>query len=219
MKQNDSIYADELNRTLLAKVVDELFDAEIIQVKQELEGMFTGRAVSVRGTEDDVFFIGPWAGPQSHISNVFHEMAHFAERRLEVLQTFPRNAWGFTFGTPWELLGRSGHEAQTDQAVRCEQRCWAYQLSIQDHYKVEQSDFETASSAVYLDAWCYYQPFEDKIYNSCSSEDNPKLQAFVKETRQMANTTHTWEHFLEAWNYRIQQLKEYKHARTHSCGV
>lgn len=187
-----SYYTDELDRKLLVKVKAELFDDRIIQVKEDMEGM---RA------ENNTYFIGPWAGPQSHIINVFHEMAHFAERPLKVLKTYPGIAWGFTFGQYWEVAGKSGYEPQTDQSVRCEQRCWAYQLSIQDHFQVPQSDLETISSAVYLGAWWFYQPFGERV-----SKDSLKLQAFAQETRQMANTTHTWEKFIAAWNERIQAL-------------
>jgi hypothetical protein len=85
------------------------------------------------------YVLGCMAGPSICLSNLCHEMAHFAEREVHKLCQMPAAGWGYTHGKYWEICGQSGYEPTTDQAVQREARCWAYQWSIINEYGIKQA--------------------------------------------------------------------------------
>lgn len=182
---------DELDNCLLDKVNHDFFLGNtVIQFDRSLEG---------QTIENKKFVIGPWAGPESNIANLFHEMCHFAERPIEKLQKFPVYAWGFTFGKYWELCGQSGYEPQTDQAVRTEQRVWAFQRSVQKHYGIEEDPYDTVSAATYINAFTMYLLGQGKT-------DQEKLKILAAETEIMSNNEFSFDKFKKDWNHRIEIL-------------
>lgn len=193
----DTIYENRLDQEILAKVRKDFFpdDGPII-IDESLEGQ------TVR---DGKYVIGPWAGPGSDIHNLFHEMGHFADREIEALLRFPINSWGYSFGRPWSVAGQSGFEPQTDQSVRREMNCWAYQVSLSRHYGCEQPTYEAVRSAVYLDAFLFYKLEEGKGLEY-KDRDEFKLRIMADEVDELAATTHSFSNFQLEWDIRIRAL-------------
>mgnify|MGYP006339620387 CR=1 FL=1 len=182
---------DNIDNSLLDKIIHDFFLGNtVIQFD---------RSISGQKIKENKFVIGPWAG-HAEITNLFHEMCHFAERPIEKLQELPPFAWGFTFGKYWEIFGKSGYEPQTDQAVRTEQRVWAFQRSVQKHYGIEEDPYDTVSSATYIHAFTMFLLGQGK-----SNEE--KLKILATETEIMSNNEFSFEKFKEDWNHRIEILK------------
>lgn len=197
-----SIYKDNVDKTLLQKVLDD-FSMEgkgPVAYCHGIEGQH------IRANEK-TYLIGPWAGPAAEVSNVFHEMGHFAEREIEKLKKFPNSGWGLYPGKFWQIGVHWGYEPQTDQSVRREQRVWAYQISLQKHYNLSISPYDTVSSATWLPAWCYYQPFPKVENEGLSSWDRRRLEQLAKDAESMSINEYTFEDFQEQWNKRIEILK------------
>jgi len=195
----DTIYENNLDQAILAKVKGDFFpDDSPIIVDESLEGQ------TVR---DGRYVIGPWAGPGSDIHNLFHEMGHFADREIEALLEYPFNSWGYSFGRPWSIAGQSGFEPQTDQSVRREMNCWAYQVSLSRHYGCEQSTQDVVRSAVYLDAFMFYK-MEEGRQLEYKDRNKFKLSIMADEVEKLTATTHTFSNFLLEWNKRIYALKK-----------
>jgi hypothetical protein len=189
---------DEIDKDVLARVEKALLPATNSPIAFDLK--VEGQRVN---DQQNQFLIGPWAGPQADVSNLLHEAAHFAEREVDKLLLFPFSSWGFSYGKYWEIGTHSGYEPSTDQAVRREQRVWAYQLSTLRHFGIKETAFDLVSSVVYLSAWCFYQPFVNKSnYN-----DRSKIRRLASETRIMSENEYTYEAFLDAWKLRVDRLR------------
>jgi len=157
---------------------------------------------------DNRYVIGMCAGPSKDIDNLLHEMCHLVELEENRLIKRPPSSWGLSYGTFWQIGSRWGYETFTDDQVKREQRVWAYQLSLYSHVNNQTANFdnsfELVRSAVFLNSWLYYQPFEEKTYKN---ED--RINKLAEETLNMSNTEeYSYEKWLCEWNTRIKKLKE-----------
>ena len=188
-------YQNHVDHLMLHKVLTRFFKpGGPIVYDEDLEGQTVYEPTSQ-------YVIGPWAGPQAEIENLLHEMCHFAEREVDKLLQFPFSSWGFSYGKYWEVLGRFGYEPQTDASVLREQRVWAYQISLQKHLGVEVDPYDLVSSAQYMNAWCYYQPFSLRTW-----DNEIKFRKLSQDTMIMSQNEYTFEAFRDAWDYRIENV-------------
>jgi hypothetical protein len=183
-----------------ARIVNDFFMHEKMPIVYEKD--LEGQKINEQGQ----FVIGPRYGPEASVKGTLHEMGHFAEREIDKLLEFPYNSWGFSYGKYWQIGTSWGYESQTDQSVRREQRVWAFQIAAQRHYEVDEDPYDTIKSATWLPAWCYYQPIpgEDLGYK----DEKRKLVLLAKETDLMSRNEYTFEAMLDAWNIRIEKLKD-----------
>jgi len=181
----------EIDETVLSQVTGLFFKENgPIVFDRELEG----QSINDNGQ----FVVGPWAGPQSDMSNLLHEIGHFGEREIDKLSLFPTSSWGFTFGKYWQIGTHSGYEPNTVKSVLREQRVWAYQLSLLRHFGIDDDPVDLVSAVIYLPAWCYYKP--DIL-------DKSKIDALASETDKMSNELYTYEAFMDAWKLRVDYLQ------------
>jgi len=158
--------------------------------------------VSVEGQEIDDegrYVIGPWAGPEADMPNLFHEMGHFSDRELDKLEEFPNGGWGYTHGKYWQIGTAWGYEPQTPQSVIREARCWAYQVSLMRHYQLGTDVSEVVQSATFLPAFSMYGKPDCK-------DDKSRLVRLTEEVDAMSQTTHTFDAFHKAWFDRVGHL-------------
>jgi len=210
----DSLFDDpeSIDKLALEQIHRDFFDHNPIQIKVELEGQ--------RLAENGDFILGCRAGPSIHICNLYHEMAHFAERELAKIVARPPHNWGFEFGKYWEIAGQSGHEPQTDQSVKREMRCWAYQLSIENHYGIHHvSEWDEdlspsqvlAQSAIYMPAFALYQnkviSQNERDILGYSAAQKKAIEILAEEIRQLSENEFTFARFCEAWFERMEALK------------
>lgn len=173
---------------------------------------FEGQGINEQGD----YVLGCRAGPSIHISNLIHEMAHLAEREIPKLLEKPYKGWGFSFGKYWEFGGRSGHEPNTDQSVLRELRVWAFQWSIQQHYKIKDKEsktiFDLVSSIVWLPAFVYFKhkriSKEERELLKYDQSEKKAIELAAEEVRIMSNTDFTFECFCDNWFTRMKILKK-----------
>jgi len=157
---------------------------------------------------DNRYLIGMRAGPSQDIDNLLHEMCHFVEIEEERLIKRPPSSWGLSPGKFWQIGSNWGFETFTDDQVKREQRVWAYQLSLHSNINNQIANVDDSlnlvSSARFLNAWTYYQPFETKTY-----KDEDRIKKLAEETLVMSNTEeYSYDKWLDEWNKRINKLKE-----------
>lgn len=150
-----------------------------------------------QSVDDGVVSIGPIAGPDSCWTNLIHEMAHLVEIDIARVNQY---GWGLRYGKYWEMFGRSGHEPQTDQQVRREERVWAFQLNLQAEYGVHIDELEMVSSAVYLPAFCYVK---------IGINDQDRLKIIADRVRKNREEF-TMEVFRYEWRRRMEYLRGVK---------
>jgi len=199
----DRIYDDpaDIDRQLLDRVIAEYFEGQPVRVSVDVEGQ--------RLTEDGLYLLGCRAGPSVEVENLLHEMAHLAEREKEKLLEFSPYNWGYSYGQYWEVAGRSGHEARTDQSVRREGRIWAYQLNLIRYFGTPKTARELVGSAVYMEAFYIYKNrvlrgFEQFDYKE---KENKALDIFAEEVEQLADTEFTLDAFNTNWHERMELLR------------
>lgn len=159
---------------------------------------------------DNRYVIGMRAGPLTNINidNLLHEICHLVEIEEERLVKRPTSSWGLNPGKFWQIGSNWGYETFTDDQVKREQRVWAYQLSLNSNINNQTTNINDSlnlvSSARFLNAWTYYQPFEIKTY-----KDEDRIKKLAEETFDMSNTEeYSYDKWLEEWNKRINKLKE-----------
>lgn len=180
------------NHPLVAQVKRDFFPLDSpIQIDLSIEG---------QGIDDEGrYIIGPWAGPEPEMPNLFHEMGHFADREKDKLEEFPNLGWGYGQGKFWQIGTSWGYEPQTDQSVIREARCWAYQISLMRHYGLETDVSEVVASAVWLPAFFLYK-------QPACKDDKSRLSALAEEVNGLSQTTHSFDAFREAWFDRLRHL-------------
>ena len=152
--------------------------------------------------ENYKYYIGGIAGPSKNISNLIHELCHFAELPLDRLKQF-KSDWGLRYGKFWQIGTRWGYEPQTTQSVIREARVWAFQLSAQKHLNIGDNAEELVSSAIFLPAWCLYSyQFKTRGFRSSDKKGLYKLANMVE---RMAKN-YTWDRLVEDSHFRINQL-------------
>lgn len=182
---------------LLERVKTEFFVGNPVSIDIQLEG----QSLDDNGN----YILGLRAGPVIDITHLFHEMGHLAEREISKLLKKPYSGWGYTHGKYWEIAGKSGYEALTDQAVQREARVWAYQLSLQKYYNLNISVESAVSSAVYLDAFLYYKI--ELVRNLHYSLQNvTRLKYLAAQVEELHQTTFTIDVFKSAWQERMELL-------------
>ena len=155
--------------------------------------------------EGAVYYIGDRAYINKNPENLLHELAHFAEREPEKLALFPSRSWGFSPGKFWQIGMHSGWEQVTDQQVQREARVWAYQLSLLREFGLPDDSHGLVSSAVYLPAWCYYHPEEERTY-----KDAPRIALLAEQVERMSRESHTFEDFQRKLQARYEFLSRFK---------
>lgn len=196
-------FQNKIDKTIQDRILADFFSYEKLPIVYDEN--IEGQKINDKGQ----FSIVPWYGPEASVSGMLHEMCHFAEREIEKLMKFPRSSWGFYHGKFWQIGTSWGYEPQTDQSVRREQMVWAYQLSAQRHYGIDQEPFDVISSATWLPAWCYYQPFPDeRLYGLENRRENRRLVKLAEETELMSKNEFTFQAMQNAWDLRIEKLKD-----------
>lgn len=178
---------------ILREVAKRFIIGNPVKIAQRFEGQSI--------TEGNCYLLGCRAGPEKSISHLFHEMCHLAEREKRVIKQRPFTSWGFKRGKPWSIGWQSGFEPQTDQQVMREARVWAYQLSLQREFDIDESAFDLCRSAVYLPAFCHFQYGR---VNLRKEEDAIQTLASIVE---YMSETYTYEKFVKEWNSRMEILK------------
>lgn len=164
------------------------------------------------------YILGCRAALSLHISYLTHEMAHLAEREIPKLLERPNRNWGFSLGTYWEVMGKSGYQHNTDQAIRREMRVLAYQWSFMQHYGIRQprrygrhSLLSVVKPSERIDSYIHfkYNPEIQKKIAHLEYEDGDAraLEFFRDEIKELAHTKFTFEAFCDAWSDRMKALK------------
>lgn len=188
----------DLDKGLLSNVLSTFFNNTPVSVKPKIEGykIINGEYV-----------LGCMAGPSCDILNLFHEMGHLAEREIEKLILRPWMGWGYGQGRYWEVGNRFGFEPMTDQSVRREARIWAFQLSLQRHFGIEKTPYDTVSSVEFMDAFGIYAQNEIKGINPYFTETKKQvIQHLANWVEKMSNEEYTFERFCTDWNERMIAL-------------
>jgi hypothetical protein len=133
--------------SLAKKIKDTFFYSPSFCIKK-MEG---------QSCEEKKYLVGAKAGPSCSFSNLFHEICHFAELEKQRIVKFPSSSWGLYPGKFWQINTSWGYEQSTDQQVQREARVWAYQLSVQKHFGLDDSAYNLVDSVVWLPAWCFYR--------------------------------------------------------------
>lgn len=186
---------------LLARVESDFFSGNPVSLSVTMEG----QGIAHGGN----FVLGCRAGPEVGVEYLLHEMAHLADRSIEKLLLKPSYGWGYYTGKPWYIAGQSGIEPYNDKAVLTEARCWAYQVSLMQHYNMPTDVQDIVDSVVYISAfWLYKQrvltPEQIKDY---AGSDKEAIRVLAKHVEELSTTTHTFEAFHNAWRERMAILQ------------
>lgn len=192
--------SNRLNKDLLKKVAREWFVGNPVKLSTGLEG----QAISDISNH---YLLGCVAGPEVHVSHLFHEMAHLAEREPEKLKEKPFGSWGFSLGKYWGILGKCGWEPQTDQQVQREARVWAYQLNLHRYYGLNAKPYNMISSAKYLPAFCHFERKHVKNIGDYKKEEKIALSLLANQVDEMSRKDFTFEDFRVNWCKRMELLK------------
>lgn len=168
------------------------FQSPIFQLRNKMEGQIC---------EEKSYFVGAAAGPSLNLSNLFHEICHFAELDIKRLKKFPSRNWGFYYGKFWQIGTSWGYEPQTSDQVKRESRVWAFQLSAEKHFDLNDSAQELVKSAVWLPAFCYYK------YSFNNHSDKKALYYLAKHVERLSKTFN-FQKLLDDFNSRIQELEK-----------
>ena len=99
-------------------------------------------------------YLSTYAGPQSHLSNLFHEMAHFVEIDQKRM-TLANSGWGFSYGKYWRILNSSGYECSTMASTLREMRVWAYQINLLKHFNIFTDIQDLTSAADFINSFMF----------------------------------------------------------------
>ena len=168
------------------------FQSKYVKYKSCLSGQ------RCEGTQ---YILGPKAGPEASISNLLHEICHFAELEPKRLLQFPTYGWGLYPGKFWQIGTHWGYEPSTDQQVQREARVWAMQLSLERHFNLNDSPEQLVRSAIFLPAWCFYKRKIDSGYS-----DKKALYYLAKHVGRLAKR-HPFEKVVSDYNYRLSFLQ------------
>lgn len=194
MFENES----NLDQRFLAVVLERFFTGVPVSVDPKVEGY------KIRNGE---YVLGCMAGPSCDMENLFHEMSHLAEREISKLIERPYVNWGYGNGKYWEAGNRFGFEPQTDQSVRREARVWAFQLSLQNHFGLNISSYDTVRAAYWLDAFPIYARNEIPDCQVFSSEGQEQaLRHLADWVEKLSREEYTFEKFCSNWNERMIAL-------------
>ena len=157
--------------------------------------------ISGQSFENHKFILGDRAGPSRDLSNLLHEICHFAEREIGKLKSHPTYGWGFYLGKYWQIGTRWGYEPTTDQQVQREARVWAFQLACQRQFNLNDSAFELIKSAVFLPAWCYFT-------SKYKFKEKKALYKLSCQVERMSRNRWNYQRLLDDFNERINALNE-----------
>lgn len=196
-----------MNQQHLNLLNEEFFKGRPISFSESLEG---------QSVEEGNFVLGCKAGPHYHVSNLAHEMCHFAELEIPRILKKPHSGWGFKYGKYWQIGMASGYEPQTDQSVRREIRTWAYQWSLMQAMQIPIDDEDDSllnlvSSSVYLHAFANYKwaviPAEEREEMGYRESENKTIEIMADEVLHLSKTLFTFDNFRKNWNERLELLK------------
>lgn len=170
------------------------FHSKFVKYRIEVQGH------KCEGTQ---YVLGGTAGPEASISNLLHEICHFAELEPKRLLKFPSYGWGLYQGKFWQIGTSWGHEPSTDQQVQREARVWAMQLSLERHFNINDSAQELVRSAVWLPAWCFYRRKFTNYYG-----DKKALYYLSKHVERLSKR-HPFEKVIEDYGQRITFLESH----------
>jgi len=154
--------------------------------------------------EEKSYWVGGIAGPSCNLSNLLHEICHFAELEKERILEFPKKGWGLNMGKFWQIGNNWGYEQSTDQQVQREARVWAYQLSAQKHFGLNDSAYELVSSVVWLPAWCHYR----MKWGGYKHERKAKYQ-LAQHVSRLAKRN-SYQKLIDEFSQRIEMIERYK---------
>ena len=87
---------------MIAKQIkNTFFYSDVFNLRHNFEGQLC---------ENNAFYVGGRAGPGKDISNVLHEICHFAELEKERVVKFPSYGWGLYPGRKWVVGVHWGYE-------------------------------------------------------------------------------------------------------------
>lgn len=175
------------------KIKNLFFNNSVIKLQTNLEGQFA---------KNKTFYVGAKAGPGLEISNLLHEICHFAEFSVKRLRKFPTYGWGFYPGKYWQFGTSFGYEPQTSQQVFREARVWAFQLSLSKELSLDDSSENLVRSAVWLPAFCYYK------YSFDNTSDKKSLYYLSKHVERLSKNRFTFDKLMSDFNERIQELEK-----------
>lgn len=158
--------------------------------------------------ENEKIVIGARASIFQDVSFLTHEMCHFTELELDRLLSLNCGGWGLSPGKYWQIGTSWGFEAFSDQGVQREKRVWAFQLALETHLGHSQLNlgnaYQLVRSAVHINSWCNYQPFENKVY-----DDKERLKKLAEETLKLAESEeYCFERWKAEWDSRINALRQ-----------
>ena len=168
------------------------FQSPIFQLKSKLEG---------QKCEDKSYYVGAAAGPSLNLSNLLHEICHFAELDVDRLKKFPVYSWGFYPGKYWQIGTSWGYEPQTSDQVNREARVWSFQLSAMKYFGMDDSAQELVKSAVWLPAFCYYK-------YSFNNPSEKKALYHLSRHIERSSKTFSFQKLVDDFQLRIQELEK-----------
>lgn len=188
----------EVGRMDLLDVVEkEFFTDSIVGVGEGLEG---------QKVDGGGFVLGCMAGPFQCVTNLLHEMAHLVELEKERLLEFPDGGWGLIHGSRIMIGERPYYDMITDQAVLREARVWAYQVSLQRHYGIDEAVDRTVSSVEYIGSWHIFRAKHGGS-ESLQQRDRRALKVLADMVDRLSREEFSLENFRTSWWERIALLR------------
>jgi len=158
--------------------------------------VFKYKRIEGQTCKDNIFYVGPKAGASCDLSNLCHEICHFAEREPPKLLKFPLTGWGLSSGKYWRIGARWGYEPSTDQQVLREARVWAFQYNLQKELDLSDDIRDLVESAVWLPAFCFWRY---KGPDSTESGSIDRLKSYVEKLSK----EYTYDRLINDFNDRI----------------
>jgi hypothetical protein len=174
------------------KIKDYFFSSPVFKLKANFAG---------QTAENNTYFVGGKAGPSYSLSNLLHEICHFAELEKERLLKFPHNGWGFYPGKFWQIGMHWGYEQRTAQQVEREARVWAFQISAERYFNLNDSAEDLVSSATWLPAWCFYK------FSFKGKRSDKKALYYLANHVDRLSKRNSFEKLLNDFQERIQMLE------------
>lgn len=149
--------------------------------------------ISGQKVNGDRIKIGPWAGPETAISNVLHEVCHFVEIDEARMR---ESGWGLIVPTQF-LFGKMFNEFSTPKHIYREQRVWAYQLNLHYKYGIREDAYEFAKSAQWLGGFGWL------LEEHRGKTDKQRLLSFAASIEKLAeDPKYSFDSFMLEFNRR-----------------
>lgn len=208
-----NFYRDRINPHHLESVTNDFFakNSDCIGILRESSG-------DRNKIIDNKLMLLSWAGPEAHIGNVCHEIAHFIEIDDERCH-FPD--WGLNSGK-WNDRFGCYDGMITDKAIRREIRTFGIQHVIHSNYGIKYNDkdddewmdakelesetFYMATICRFIDGMHHFYPLnrKDHTHKACEAYAFEKIQSLIEDEA----SKWTIPKIMEAWNYRINILRK-----------